>query len=91
MQNANTSLRLSNNCCVPLGLVLWLELMLWLVTELVIELVTEFGRINVIHTNPPSVPYYGSGSPTALHASIIFIYYLTQREYYRIISIIFLC
>ena len=64
MQNANTSLRLSNNCCVPFGLVLWLVLglMLWLVTELV----TEFGRINVIHTNPPSVPYSGSGSPTVL-------------------------
>ena len=68
MQNANTSLRLSNNCCVPFGLVLWLVLglMLWLVTELVIELVTESGRINVIHTNPPSVPYSGSGSPTVL-------------------------
>ena len=49
------------------GLVLGLVL----VSGLVIELVTEFGRINVIHTNPPSVPYSGSGSPTVLHASTI--------------------
>lgn len=48
-----------------------LELVSELVTELVTEPVTELGRLNVIQTKVPSVPYSGSGNPTALQASTI--------------------
>ncbi|MBO7608504.1 MAG: hypothetical protein J6T28_12955 [Paludibacteraceae bacterium] len=47
------------------------ELVLELVLELMTELVPEFGRLNVIQTNVPSVPYSGSGNLAFLQASTI--------------------
>ncbi|MBR5694906.1 MAG: hypothetical protein IKX43_01545 [Paludibacteraceae bacterium] len=47
------------------------ELVLELVLELMTELVPEFGRLNVIQMNVPSVPYSGSGNLAFLQASTI--------------------
>ena len=44
-------------------------------SKLVTELVSEFGRLKVIHTNPPSVPYLGYSNPAVLQASTIHIIY----------------
>ena len=76
-----------------------------LVTELVTELITEFvskfvpklvsklvsklERLNVIQTKAPSVPYSGSGNPTALQASTIRLTPVPQLStYFRSVTVI---